>query len=137
MNGMVTRQARALLLAVQFLTVLPVPRRLAADDASVGQSLLWYPAVGLLLGVLLTLGCALLPLPYALQAVLGNSHAALEGPMPGVYEDAVAVTAAAGLPKTTVGSAAYTGGLLAVRATPRRTPACRLALSQSGMSATP
>jgi len=70
MNSIVARQVRALLLALQFLTILPVPRRLHADENLKGLSLLWYPAVGGLLGLLLTLACSILPLPYTLQAML-------------------------------------------------------------------
>lgn len=70
MNGFLPRQARAFLLAVQFLTVLPVPRHANSDESLQGLSLLWYPAVGLLLGVLLTLFCTALPLPVSLQAML-------------------------------------------------------------------
>lgn len=86
MNSFVARQVQALLLAVRFLTTLPTiafkppstptptdtpaPPLHAADAAAQGLSLLWYPAVGLLLGVLLTLACNALPLPFYLQAVL-------------------------------------------------------------------
>lgn len=70
MTGFVARQARAGLLALQFLTILPVPKHLDVDDNLQGLSLLWYPAVGLILGLLLTLTCSMLPLPYSLQAIL-------------------------------------------------------------------
>lgn len=71
MSGLLARPVRALLLAVQFLTILPVPRHQVSDEALQGQSLLWYPAVGLILGVLLTLACGALPVPPLLQAMLG------------------------------------------------------------------
>jgi adenosylcobinamide-GDP ribazoletransferase len=82
----VARQVEALQLAVRFLTTLPTlafkppsattptpsatPALQADDAAAQGLSLLWYPAVGLLLGALLTLACNVLPLPFYLQAVL-------------------------------------------------------------------
>lgn len=42
-----------LLLAMQFLTRIPVPDPGLVADRVVGRSLLWYPAVGLLLGALI------------------------------------------------------------------------------------
>jgi len=85
-TSFVARQVQALQLALRFLTTLPTlalkttpastPRPdsaltpIAEDSAAQGLSLLWYPAVGLLLGVLLTLACTVLPLPFYLQAVL-------------------------------------------------------------------
>jgi len=70
MDGFFASQARALRAALQFLTILPVPRGAQADERVQGASLLWYPAVGLLLGLLLTLACTALPLPFYLQAML-------------------------------------------------------------------
>lgn len=70
MKEFLARQMQAALLAIEFLTVLPVPGHPHADARLHGLSLLWYPAVGLLLGLLLTLVCAVLPLPAALQAML-------------------------------------------------------------------
>jgi adenosylcobinamide-GDP ribazoletransferase len=58
------------LLALQFLTTLPAPRNLSVDAELQGLSLLWYPAVGLLLGILLTLACAVMPQPFYIQAML-------------------------------------------------------------------
>ena len=43
-----------LLLAIQFLTQIPVKLKQSYDEREVGASLLYYPLVGLLLGVLLT-----------------------------------------------------------------------------------
>ncbi|TNF08241.1 MAG: adenosylcobinamide-GDP ribazoletransferase, partial [Pseudomonadales bacterium] len=43
----------AFLIALQFLTRLPVSLPGMPTPAQVGRSLLWYPLVGLLLGVLL------------------------------------------------------------------------------------
>lgn len=45
---------RQFLIALQFLTVLPVRFRATPDNEAVGRSLLYYPLVGLLLGGLLT-----------------------------------------------------------------------------------
>ena len=70
MLSAVTRQVRAFLLALQFLTTLPLPKNLAGDAQLQGLSLLWYPVVGLLLGLLLTLACSVLPQPFYLQALL-------------------------------------------------------------------
>jgi adenosylcobinamide-GDP ribazoletransferase len=60
-----------LLIALQFLTRLPVRLPGMPEPRQVGQSLLWYPLVGLLLGVLL-LGAAFLleGRPVLLQAAL-------------------------------------------------------------------
>jgi adenosylcobinamide-GDP ribazoletransferase len=70
MKNAIARQARAFLLALQFLTTLPVPASRTSDASLQGLSLLWYPAVGLLLGGALLLFCAVLPLPFYLQAML-------------------------------------------------------------------
>ncbi len=70
MLSIISRHMQAFLLAQQFLTVLPTPKNLAGDAQLQGLSLLWYPAVGLLLGLLLTLVCSVLPLPFYLQALL-------------------------------------------------------------------
>lgn len=42
---------RSLLIAVQFLTRIPVRLAEPASDTEMGQSVLWYPAVGLLVGL--------------------------------------------------------------------------------------
>jgi adenosylcobinamide-GDP ribazoletransferase len=47
------------LLALRFLSILPVPGGARATDRQLGRSTAWYPAVGALLGLLLY-GCALL-----------------------------------------------------------------------------
>ena len=70
MLGTFSKHRRAFLLALQFLTVLPVPRQSDNDASLQGLSLLWYPAVGLLLGLLLILVCSILPVPFYVQAVL-------------------------------------------------------------------
>jgi adenosylcobinamide-GDP ribazoletransferase len=70
MLSIISRHAKAFLLAQQFLTTLPTPKDLAGDAQLHGLSLLWYPVVGLLLGLILTLICGVLPLPFYLQALL-------------------------------------------------------------------
>ncbi|CAA0101955.1 Adenosylcobinamide-GDP ribazoletransferase [Halioglobus japonicus] len=70
MMNVLVRQVRAFFLALQFLTTLPTPRQDFDNAQLQGLSLLWYPAVGLLLGVLLTLACSVLPVPFYLQAVI-------------------------------------------------------------------
>lgn len=62
------RHLQALRQALRFLTVLSVPG--AAAPAPPGLALLWYPAVGLLLGALLLLAAPLLPGPGYLQGLL-------------------------------------------------------------------
>ena len=60
-----------LLLAIQFLTQIPVKLKQSYDEREVGASLLYYPLVGLLLGVLLTgLHRLLDGAPVLLQAAL-------------------------------------------------------------------
>lgn len=62
---------RSLLLALQFLTRLPVPAMAVVDDRDVGRSLLWYPLVGLLIGLsLAALGWMLTSVPQILRAAL-------------------------------------------------------------------
>lgn len=57
-----------LLIAVQFLTRLPVRLQAMPSDQQLGRSLLWYPLVGLLIGALLVL----------LQWCLANTHSLLQ-----------------------------------------------------------
>lgn len=60
-----------LLIALQFLTRLPVRLPGMPEPAQLGRSLLWYPAVGLLLGLLLMTAQMLLgSVPVLLQAAL-------------------------------------------------------------------
>lgn len=62
---------RGLLVAVGFMTRIPVPPRVFGDARAQALSLAWYPAVGLLLGaVLLALAWALSGLPPLLQGAL-------------------------------------------------------------------
>jgi adenosylcobinamide-GDP ribazoletransferase len=44
----------SLLIALQFLTRIPVKNSLTTDDAALGRSVLYYPLVGFLIGVLLS-----------------------------------------------------------------------------------
>lgn len=61
----------ALLIALQFLTRLPVSLPGMPTPEQVGRSLLWYPLVGLLLGLLLWGAHLLLgPTPALLQAAI-------------------------------------------------------------------
>lgn len=62
---------RSLLLALQFLTRLPVPEMRAVEDRDIGRSQLWYPLVGLLIGLLLAaLAWVLTSAPHLLRAAL-------------------------------------------------------------------
>lgn len=62
---------RGLLVAIGFLTRLPVPFSAFDDKRAQATSLAWYPAVGLLLGsLLLALAWALQALPPLVQATL-------------------------------------------------------------------
>lgn len=61
----------ALLIALQFLTRLPVRLPGMPEPADIGRSLLWYPAVGLLVGgLLLALHALLAGVPLLLHAAL-------------------------------------------------------------------
>ncbi|WP_439888064.1 adenosylcobinamide-GDP ribazoletransferase [Pseudomonas sp. MBLB4123] len=61
----------ALLIALQFLTRLPVRLAAMPTPAQLGRSLLWYPAVGVLIGLLLLAAQRLLAdVPVLLQAAL-------------------------------------------------------------------
>ena len=60
-----------LLVAMQFLTRIPVPVTITADKQTIGRSLLCYPVVGLLLGLILAwLSLVLVNTPVALRAAL-------------------------------------------------------------------
>ncbi|MHB8536295.1 MAG: adenosylcobinamide-GDP ribazoletransferase [Sulfuricaulis sp.] len=62
---------RPLLIALQFLTRLPVTTSATVDDRDVGRSLLWYPLVGLLIGLTLAaLARTLGSVPVELRAAL-------------------------------------------------------------------
>lgn len=64
----------SLILALRFLTVMPVPGREAAGPEALGRSAWWFPVVGLLLGALLILtdllAAALWPPVVAAAAVV-------------------------------------------------------------------
>jgi adenosylcobinamide-GDP ribazoletransferase len=63
----------AFLIALQFLTRIPVSHHFVADDRALGYSVLFYPVVGLLLGALLATLAALLtgsPSPLAAALVI-------------------------------------------------------------------
>jgi adenosylcobinamide-GDP ribazoletransferase len=61
----------AFLLAIQFLTRLPVPIQLEADDRQLGLSVLYYPVVGLLIGATLAILATLLThIALTVQAAL-------------------------------------------------------------------
>ncbi len=51
---------QSFLIALQFLTRIPVGHGFVADDSRLGRSVLFYPLVGLLIGVLLVVGAMLL-----------------------------------------------------------------------------
>lgn len=74
LNSAWRKEWRAFSLAVQFLTVLPWGRSLQVEaDSSLaiqGRSLVWYPVVGLMLGVLLTGLSGLLPTPHYVTAAI-------------------------------------------------------------------
>lgn len=54
-QGVVKSMFTPLLVAIQFLTRLPVPLRQAPRDDQVGASMLYYPLVGLMIGLLMLL----------------------------------------------------------------------------------
>lgn len=59
------------LIALQFLTRLPIRLAVAPDERSIGRSLLYYPLVGLMLGlVLTTVNWSLADAPALLRAAL-------------------------------------------------------------------
>lgn len=68
---------QAFCVAVQFLTVLPIPKRTDLSQLEPkalaeiqGRSLIWYPFVGLIVGGLLVMLVALLPTPFYLTAAI-------------------------------------------------------------------
>ena len=62
---------RSFIIAIQFLTRIPVPTLRDISEAEVGRSLLYYPLVGLVIGLLLTgLNWMLASAPDGLQAAL-------------------------------------------------------------------
>src|ERR1051326_3832532 len=84
-RSLVLRPLSSFLVAVQFLTRLPSPIRANPDPAAVGESIAWFPVVGLLIGAILVgLDQALSPLldfpvvnailVWTLAAVTGALH---------------------------------------------------------------
>lgn len=62
---------RPLLIALQFLTRLPVPLRGQPNEGETGRSLLYYPLVGLLIGLLLAaIAWVLADIPAMLRAAI-------------------------------------------------------------------
>lgn len=70
MGSTIILHLRGIVLALSFLTTLPVPGLRSMGSAVQGVSLLWYPLVGVLLGWLLTIAAPVLPGPWYLQAGL-------------------------------------------------------------------
>ena len=62
---------RPFLIALQFLTVLPIRNEHAPDAETIGRSLLYYPLVGLLIGLLLAL------LGWSGSGIPANIHAGI------------------------------------------------------------
>lgn len=63
-------EARALVVALELLTRIPVPVAVEATPSLRGRSLHWYPLVGLILGLLLAAVAALLPVVPLMAAVV-------------------------------------------------------------------
>jgi len=70
MPGFARKEAQALAIALGLLTRIPVPVRGEVGAATLGRSLHWYPAAGLVIGLVLALLAALLPGDHLLEAVL-------------------------------------------------------------------
>ncbi|MCX8119075.1 MAG: adenosylcobinamide-GDP ribazoletransferase [Desulfobacterota bacterium] len=66
---------KSLLLAISFLTILPVGKGHAVEEKALARSMAFYPAVGLLIGLLLCLGyylfSLLFPRPIVLWLTIG------------------------------------------------------------------
>ena len=82
----------ALLVAIGFLTRIPVPSRVFEDADAQRNSLVWYPAVGLLLGIILLMLAGLLHSapPLLLAALVLTAWVLLTG---GLHLDGLADTA--------------------------------------------
>lgn len=84
----------SLLVALQFLTRLPVPLKRWPQEAEIGRSLLWYPFTGALIGVLLIIAAWVLQglgvAPMVLAVLLLVLWVALTG---GLHLDGLADTA--------------------------------------------
>jgi adenosylcobinamide-GDP ribazoletransferase len=70
----VPRAGRSLLLAIEFLSIVRLRRNAVVDDRTVGESINWFPLVGLLIGALLVLvdraARWALPVPVATALVI-------------------------------------------------------------------
>jgi adenosylcobinamide-GDP ribazoletransferase len=80
--------------AISFLTILRVPRAWCGDERAIASSMIWYPVVGLLIGVLMALLdkvlCLLLPGVLVPSALLVIAMIAISG---GLHLDGVADSA--------------------------------------------
>ncbi len=80
----------SLILAIRFLTIVPVPGRQAAGPSALGRAAWWFPIVGLLLGIALAVGGrgadALFP-PLVAAALLVTGWKVATG---GIHLDGVA-----------------------------------------------
>lgn len=75
-NSMLREEGRALTVALGLLTRIPMPYIGEASQQTLGRSLHWYPAAGLVIGLALALFTALLPGPtLPSQALLGATLA--------------------------------------------------------------
>ncbi|MCK9468299.1 MAG: adenosylcobinamide-GDP ribazoletransferase, partial [Porticoccaceae bacterium] len=73
---MLREEGRALTVALGLLTRIPMPYIGEASQQTLGRSLHWYPAAGLVIGLALALFTALLPGPtLPSQALLGATLA--------------------------------------------------------------
>lgn len=88
----IMRMLHAFLVALQFLTSLPVRFASMPDDKTLGHSLMFYPLVGLIIGGLLVLLCGLLDTspPLVSAAILTASWILLTG---GLHLDGLADSA--------------------------------------------
>ena len=90
---------RSLIIAIQFLTRIPVPVIGDISEREVGRSLLYYPLVGLLIGLLL----------YALNGMLANAGESLQAAL--VLAAWVLITGALHLDGLADSADAWLGGL--------------------------
>ena len=61
----------SLLLALQFLTIIPVNHSFTASDRQLGNSILFYPVIGLLIGIILAFSSVMLAnIPLQIQSAI-------------------------------------------------------------------
>ena len=61
----------SLLLALQFLTIIPVNHSFIASDRQLGNSILFYPAIGLLIGSILAFSSLMIAnIPLQIQSTI-------------------------------------------------------------------